>query len=97
MQWERPARGGKPPRHCPECITIPVQRNRPQRVVRIDPTTVNYRNAFALVTYRLAIEEATCALRLGRVAEALARLEQVEAPTRHAPRHWAIPTPRTGT
>lgn len=74
--WLRPWTAGQRPTICPECFSVASSR-------RMDPAAAGYQLAVAVVDYRLAIEIATSALRIGRVAEALAVLETVEAPTRH--------------
>jgi len=90
--WTRRRKNGPKPLLCPQC---PPEPPPPAAVIRtgggvrnvaapgVDVSTAAYRVAASAVTYRLAIEQATALLRLGRHAEALAVLERVEAPTRH--------------
>lgn len=75
MDWQRVAVRGRPPRLCPSCKTTSGGR-------RIDTNTAGYRVALAVTNYRLAIEEAAAALRLGKNADALAALDRVQAPAR---------------
>lgn len=58
------------PKRCPDCAG---SAPRP---------TLHYVLAANAVNYRIAIEMATAALRMGKPAVALAALEQVEAPAR---------------
>ena len=86
MDWQRPRQVGQPPKCCPSCASVPAQRRgggtggHGDGQARIDPTSPAYRLALATTTYRLAIEEATAALRMGSPALALAALERVAAP-----------------
>jgi hypothetical protein len=91
--WQRTLRRGTKPRTCDECKSVRRPRRRVVRVPaprnplaasarRMDPTTPGYRLALSITTYRLAIEEARAALRIGRPAEALAALDRVQAPGR---------------
>lgn len=79
--WQRHRVRGTKPRTCPECkvARIPGALTAGRG---LNTTTPGYRMALAVTTYRLAIEEATGALRLGRPDEALAALERVAAPAR---------------
>ncbi|GAC1528975.1 MAG: hypothetical protein NVS3B1_20420 [Marmoricola sp.] len=81
MQWERPRRSGARPTRCPDCAAARREK-RPTGLSynkRLDTTAPGYRLALAVTNYRLAIEEATAALRLGRIREALIALERVSA------------------
>lgn len=82
--WERVRCTGPKPSTCPECPRIPQQR-QPRPLPALNSTTAAYRVAAAAVDYRLAIELATSALRLGRPTDALAHLEAVAAPARLNP------------
>ena len=73
MDFEHKRRGGMPPVRCPECRNAP---KTPQN------HSAGYVMALEVVRYRLAIEMTTALLRTGRVREALAVLETVQAPTR---------------
>lgn len=82
LTFARPSTRGQRPRRCPECRPLHVAEQKRSRVNRLDTNTAGYRLSLAVTTYRLAIEEAACALRLGRAAEALAALDRVQAPAR---------------
>lgn len=80
MQWERPKIGGNKPHYCPDCARAvgsltSTARTQPRRELG------DYNMAAQLVAYRLAIEIAASALRMGNPRVALAALEDV----RHAP------------
>jgi hypothetical protein len=84
--WTRPrARGGLPIR-CPDCAAQPRPPSASVKAHRLDTSSPGYKLALALTGYRLAIEEATAALRIGRPRDALAALERVEAPVRKVQR-----------
>lgn len=84
LDREVPIRRGPAPRLCPDCGGVRVPRPRrprgPNNLAADRPPA--YRLALAVTDYRLAIEEATTALRMGRAQVALAALERVEAPAR---------------
>lgn len=71
MMWRRRSKAHNA-RICPECGG---------GAPHVEPTP-GERLAIAVTDYRLAIELATAALRLGRTRDALAYLEAIEAPTR---------------
>lgn len=92
FDWQRRLARGVKPIRCPDCQS--ASRKRRARSVVITPRLPKPRDsrstmdpaglrlAAAVTTYRLAIEEATSALRLGRPKDALAALERVAAPAR---------------
>lgn len=88
MDWQRPRVRGQQPRRCPPCAANHGQL----KAKRLDTNTAGYRLTLAVTNYRLAIEEATAALLLGKNAEALEALRRVQAPTR-----TAVPRPRQQT
>lgn len=87
--WNRALVRGAKPHLCPECKKTPIPQQRASRAVRRGnartsgmESTPGYRLALAVTSYRLIIEEAASALRLGRAADALAALERAAAPAR---------------
>lgn len=91
FDYPRVPRTGRPHSYCPDCrgaqpealpVTARAAAVSATTETRIDPTSPGYRLAADLTACRLAIEIARSALKLGRTAEALAALEQAEAPAR---------------
>lgn len=75
MQWDHLVRGGTTPLDCPDC------RRGPRRPAP-EASPAQMHLIRSVVEYRLAIELATAALRLGRTRDALQHLEDVAAPLR---------------
>lgn len=76
LSWRRTVTRGVPPSTCADCKPLPGTAKR------IDTSAPGYRLALAVTGYRLVIEQAKGALRLGRVREALDILDAADPPTR---------------
>ena len=74
FDWNHPYRRGRYPIHCRDCSP---------KTARPDKVSIEaYLKLLDHVNVRLAVEEATSLLRMGRFRQALARLEQVPARAR---------------
>jgi hypothetical protein len=75
--WQREPVKGRPPKDCPDCATLPAHERLTIDVRELDPVGVQI--ARSITNYRLAIELARSAIRIGKVSEALAALDAAVA------------------
>lgn len=71
-EWQRPVGRGRKPHYCPACAALPPP---PRLIPTQRERAAGLALASRLTTYRLGIEIAASAIRLGKYDEALAALD----------------------